>query len=250
MKTEKFQLPKKYRLFISIGTLVGVLVAFNQCVLDKKTNTKPRFSTNSSNAVPAPTGGDAGDIASDLDLPDGLIMPPMNSPSSDPEMDQIDVGVKDFEQINSTMATLTGVSPMDGAIQTVYRTVVTQLPSDNSIKSFLPSHQVAITKLAAEYCERLVETANLRVVIWPTINFTQSPTQVFNAANKATIINQAIDRFLGPLESQERVITYNELMSIFDTLLTGEDLANQVTTRKVIKGVCISSLASAHVTLL
>lgn len=250
MNPEKFQLPKKYRLFVSIGTLATVLITFNQCVIDnKKTNTKAKFSTNST-VIPAPAVGDAGDIDSDQDLPDGLVMPPMNSPSEDTESELIDVGVKDFEQINATMSAVTGVPTTDGAIQTVYRTVVTQLPSDNSIKSFLPAHQVAITKLAAEYCERLVENGTLRAAIWPGINFDGNPPAVFTAANKAAIINRTIDRFIGPLESQERVLTFNELTSLFDTLLAGENLTINTTTKKVVKGVCISSLASAHVTLL
>lgn len=249
MNPEKFQLPKRARIFISITTLLCVLIAFNQCVVDKKgSSTKSKFSSNSQ--APAPAAGDAGDQESDAELPDGLVMPPINSPDNDPSTEALDVGVKDFEQINATMSALTGVSTTDSAVQSVYRTVASALPSDNNIKSFLPAHQVAITKLAAEYCERLVENGTLRSAIWPTINFGGTPTQVFNSSGRAAVINQAIDRFLGPLQSQERTQAYNELTILFDSLLSGENLASSITTRKVVKGICISSLASAHVTLL
>ncbi len=246
---EKFQLPKKARIFISLGTLTAVLVTFNQCVVDKKSSGKSaKFTSNS--AAPAPVGGDAGDVESENDLPDGLTMPPMNSGEYDPAVDSIDVGVKDFEQINATMSALTGVPTTDGSVQNVYRTVVTQLPSDNNLKSFLPAHQVAITKLAAEYCERLVENGTLRTAIWPNLNFTQNPNQAFTAANRSTVINQTIDRFMGPLNATERSTVTAQLVEIFDTLLQGEDVTSSVTTRKVVKGLCITSLGSAYVTLL
>jgi hypothetical protein len=90
----------------------------------------------------------------------------------------------------------------------------------------------------------------LRVVVWPTINFGQNPTQVFNAANKKLIIDQAIAKFMPPLDSQTQVLTYNELLKLFDLLLTGADLTSTVTTRNTVKGMCISTMASAHATLL
>lgn len=245
------QLPNGLRIAISIGTLVAVLVAFNQCTLEKKTTNKR--STASTSSAPSTATGDSSDIENDSDLPDGLVMPPMNSPTEDSELDTIDVGVKNFEQIYLSMASVTGVSPTTTAVQNLYREIIVQLPADNNVKSFLPANQVAITKLAAEFCEVLVETANLRSAVWPTINFGQTPTQAFsgaNANNKSLVISQAIDRFMPPMDSQSRVIVVNELSRLFDELLTGENQSTSVTTRKVIKGMCISTLASAQSTLL
>lgn len=242
------QLPNGLRIAIAIGTLVSVLVAFNQCTLEKKSNTKR--STASTSSAPSTATGDSSDIETDSELPDGLVMPPMNAPSEESELDTIDVGVKNFEQIYLSMAAVTGVSPTTTSVQNLYREIIVQLPADNNVKSFLPANQVAITKLAAEYCEVLLETASLRSVIWPTINFGQTPTQVFSASNKTLIVNQAIDRFMPPMDSVSRTATVNELIKLFDELLTGENLASSVTTRKVVKGMCISTLASAQSTLL
>lgn len=244
------KLPSSARIAISIGTLAIVLVAFNQCVVDKPTNTKKSKSSSASTAAPATSNEDAGDIESEIELPDGLVMPPINAPVTESEMDAIDVGVKNFEQILISMSEATGVSAADNGIQSLYKELSVQLPGDNNIKSFLPANQVAITKLAAEFCEKLVETQDLRVVVWPTINFGQSPTQVFNAANKQLIITQAINRFLPPMEANQTTLTFNELSKLFDELLTGENLGSNVTTRKVVKGMCISTLASAHATFL
>ena len=248
---EKTVLPNGVRIAIAISTLISVLVAFNQCTIEKTTNSKTsRRTASSSSTAPSTATGDGGDTTSDAKLPDGLVMPPINAPTADSALDLIDVGVKDFEQIYLSMAAATGVSPTDGTVQAIFRDIKVQMPVDNNVKSFLPANQVAITKLAAEFCEILVESQNLRVVVWPSINFTLNPTQVLNSTNKQIIINQAIGKFMPPLDSQTQVITYNELARLFDELLTGEDVTNSVTTRKVIKGMCISTLASAHATLL
>jgi hypothetical protein len=244
------KLPTTARIAISIGTLVIVLFAFNQCVVEKKSNGKKSKSSSASTAVPEASTGDAGEIENEAELPDGLVMPPINAPVTESEMDAIDVGVKNFEQILISMSEATGVSAADNGIQSLYKELSVQLPGDNNIKSFIPANQVAITKLAAEFCEKLVESQDLRVVVWPTINFNQSPTQVFNATNKQLIITQAINRFLPPMESNEQTVTSNELSKLFDDLLTGENLGSSVTTKKIVKGMCISTLASAHATFL
>ncbi len=241
------KLPNGVRIAIAMGTLLSVLVAFNQCTPQAKKNTKKSRSTAS---APVTSTGDAADITNESELPDGLEMPPMNAPTAESELDEIDVGVKNYEQILLSMSTATGVSPTDTAIQNLYKELTIQLPVDNNLKSFLPSNQVAITKLSAEFCEKLVENANLRVVVWPSINFTQSPTQVFSPANKQLIINQSIARFLPPMESDLQTQTYTELAKLFDELLIGENLSSNVTTRKIVKGMCITTLASAHSTFL
>ncbi len=241
-------LPNGVRIAIAIGTLASVLIAFNQCTFEPMKANKR--STASKSTAPSTATGDAGDIDSDAELPDGLVMPPMNNPTTETELDQIDVGVKNFEQVFQSMVAVTGVPSTNTSVQNLYKEIVVQLPADNNVKSFLPANQVAITKLAAEFCEQLVENGTLRAVIWPTINFGQTPTQVFSAANKQLIINQAIDRFLPPLDTQTRTSTVSELTKLFDELLTGENLSSSVTTRKLVKAMCISTLASAHSTLL
>lgn len=244
------KLPTNIRIAISISTLVVILFAFNQCVAEKKTNTKKSKSSSASTAVPETSTGDAGEIENEAELPDGLVMPPINAPVTESQMDGIDVGIKNFEQVLISMSEATGVSAADTGIQSLYKELAVQLPGDNNIKSFIPANQVAITKLAAEFCEKLVESQDLRVVVWPTINFNQSPTQVFNATNKQLIINQAITRFLPPMESNEQTVTYNELAKLFDELLVGENLGSNVTTKKIVKAMCISTMASAHATFL
>lgn len=251
MENETKPLPTKIKMIISVTTLMSILFAFNQCVFkpNGKTNKKSTASYGST-SLPSPATGDAGDIASDIELPEGMDMPSMNTPVTETELSTLEVGIKNFEQINSTMSQLTGVPMSDGAIVTVFNDIAIQLPSDNSVKSFLPSMQVAITKLATEYCDRLVETDGYRKVIWTSLNFTQGPSTALTSANKTLMINQTVERFLGPIDTASLDKAKTELLSLYDLILEGESLTSSATTRKVVKGVCVASLSSAYVTLL
>ncbi|MBC7537565.1 MAG: hypothetical protein H7281_01995 [Bacteriovorax sp.] len=248
MESQQKPLPTKVKMFLSIGTLLAILLAFNQCVFKPSVSNKKSTSTYGSTSIPAPGTGDAGDP--NPNLPEGLPMPGMNAPVSETELSTLNVGVKNFEQINVTMSQLTGVPVSDANIVTVFNDIAIQLPSDNSVKSFLPSMQVAITKLATEYCDRLVETDAYRKVIWTTINFDQSPTQTLTAINKTTMINQTVERFLGPVATVSIDSAKTELLSLYDIMIAGESLTTNLTTRKVVKGICVASLSSAYVTLL
>lgn len=251
MEKEKKPLPTKVKMSFSISILLVVLVAFNQCVFKPNvTNTPKKKSSYGLTSLPSPPTADASDIGSNVKLPEGLVMPAMNTPVKDTEMATLEVGVKNFEQINVTMSQLTGVPVTEASVVTVYNDITTQLPSDNNVKNFLPSMQVAITKLATEYCDRLVETDAYRVQIWPSINFAQGPTQTLTSVNKVALINQTVDRFLGPVDASLIDGAKSELLSLYDTLLAGETLTASATTKKVVKGICVASLSSAYVTLL
>jgi hypothetical protein len=248
MENQQKPLPTKVKMFISITTLLVILLAFNQCVFKPSVSNKKSTSSYGSTSLPAPGTGDTGDPSPNL--PESLPMPGMNAPVTETELSTLNVGVKNFEQINVTMSQLTGVPVTDTSIVTVFNDIAIQLPSDNNIKSFLPSMQVAITKLATEYCDRLVETDAYRKVIWTTINFAQGPTQTLTAINKTTLINQTVDRFLGPVASASIDSAKTELLALYDILIAGESLTTSLTTKKVVKGMCVASLSSAYVTLL
>jgi hypothetical protein len=236
------------RVVVAASLLTGILLGFNQCVVDKSSTGKLKSSLSK--------GGNAGDITTDGNsLPDGLTMPPMNTTSTSSDNDELDVGVKSFDQVYQSMAVATGVKVnYDGNLVNTFNILTTSLPSNNDIASFLPNNQIAVTKLSAEFCQRLVEDATLRAAIWPTLNFTQAPKTIFatanKAANKQTIINQAIDRFLPPLDTETRTDTYNQLSDLFEALLDGTNVNDSAVTRNVVKGMCITTLSSAHATIL
>lgn len=241
---------RKFKIGMSVATLFALLFSFNQCVL-KTSGTGSKISTSSygSTALPAPVTGDASDVDENVNLPAGMDMPSMNLPK-DQELAAVEVGVKNFEQINNTMSALTGVPITDSAIVTVYNDISIQLPTDNNVKNFLPSMQVAITKLATEYCDRTVETDAYRVKIWPSVNFAVGPSTTFTATNKTTMINQTVEKFFGPIEQAEIDKVKTELLALYDSLNAGESQTSSATTKKIVKGLCTASLSSAYITLL
>jgi hypothetical protein len=77
-----------------------------------------------------------------------------------------DIGVRTFEEINATIAAITGVDvtntgdpadPDSEGVKGVYDNYYQQLPSTEAIGAFLPSHQMAIAQLALTSCSELVE---------------------------------------------------------------------------------------------
>lgn len=171
--------------------------------------------------------------------------------SVEPNGDQPEVGIKSFEQINKTMSALTGVRIDRNNIENVYEDVITQLPTDNTIDTFLAAHQVGVTKLAAEYCDTLVNDSTLRANVWPGFNFGASATNAFNSTGTQNFIVQTLNAFWGQgVDLAGRAPATIELQQLVNDLKVGENLGASSTTRKIAKGVCITALASLNVTLL
>ena len=70
-----------------------------------------------------------------------------------------DIGVKNFAEINETLAAVTGVPITDARVVETFTTIQQQLPTVEAINSFLSSHQMGITQLAVAYCAAMVDDA-------------------------------------------------------------------------------------------
>jgi hypothetical protein len=208
----------------STALLILMVSVFTQCI---GTNTKQIGSGHSTAPTPKK---DVGQIINEM---------------------QVSEGMKSYEQIFHTFSTLTGVAVTQNDVRNAYNQVVTSLPTDNDIKVFLPSHQLAVTKLAAEFCHQLVETEALRTAMWPGYaGYGMNPDTGLSGASRMLIIDKIIDNFWGGMISDaERQKVEDEYQVLIGELLMGE-AANSQTTRNVIKGVCTSALASAHVILI
>jgi hypothetical protein len=68
-----------------------------------------------------------------------------------------DIGLRTFEEINATIAAITGVPVTNANVRAVYDNYVQQLPAVETIGAFLPSHQMAVAQLALTSCSELVE---------------------------------------------------------------------------------------------
>lgn len=222
--------PKLKMKLISLASLAVLITVFTQCV---PTNSQQFGNSSSSNYSAPPTP------------------PPPKDEGQVINQTQVQTGIKSYEQILHTMSALTGVDAFNGTIQTVYRQVETTLPTDNDVKTFLPPHQLAITKLAAEFCHVLVENATLRDQIWTGLNFGALPATGLSMQNRDFIIDKSIERFWGDVVStEERALAEDELHQLIEDLLVSENTGTSATTRNIIKAVCTSALSSAHVTLL
>jgi hypothetical protein len=227
--------------------LFGLLIAFNHCGLDPQSNKLNRklASSDLDQNLSTPTLPET--------LPNGNNTPaPEEMPSNNNDAIaevvaiEVDVGIKDFEQILYTMSAVTGVPVTDPDIQNTYKTLSPQLPNDNSIKSFLSSNQVAITKLAAEFCNELVNSAELRLVIWPQLNFEVAPATALNTAGRQHLMERAINRFWGQgLLTTQEMNQQTQVLNELITNLVATASTNAAGTRLVAKGVCIATLAAS-----
>jgi hypothetical protein len=111
-----------------------------------------------------------------------------------------DIGMRTFEEINTTIADITGVPVTNSEIVDIYKGVngvggyIQQLPSTEAIDAFLPSHQMAIAQLALTSCSELVEdNGNIsRSAYFPGFNFTDPEGTAFNSPTKRDQIIQPL----------------------------------------------------------
>lgn len=165
---------------------------------------------------------------------------------------QVEVGLKNFEMLNYTFAELTGVPVSTGAINNAYNAVEATLPTENEVKVLQSSNQVAITRLAAEYCSELANNgafAASRDAIFGAGVLTQLP----NVVNRQSVVNRITNAFWGEnvIETVELDAARMELLRLFNNIIVMDAAPNAAaTTSKAIRGVCTAALSSAYVTIM
>lgn len=186
------------------------------------------------------------------------------SPSAPPAdnsvvLDVPDVGIRTFEQINNTMAVLTGVSPTTTAVLATYDNIRQQLPSEPDIKGFLSSQQTAIARLAFDYCDVMVESQPLRDAFFgtaPAFEFAAAPATAFSTqAKKDLVMTKLVNNMVGVNVATQPVATEltPALQTVIDGMLNGcratatINCTSATRTRAVVKAACASVLSSAAV---
>lgn len=117
-------------------------------------------------------------------------------PDSTPKSD---IGVRTFDAINATMASLTGVSP--NTVKSTYDGIRQSLPAVNDIQGFLSSHQTSIAQLGLAYCKAMVSDSSLRTKMFDG----ELPSSIGagrNDASHGVIINPLINKMVGDVASQ------------------------------------------------
>jgi len=166
-----------------------------------------------------------------------------------------DIGLRTFDEINATMAAVTGVSTQQAAVNSTYTTVKQQLPGVENIEGFLSAHQMAIAQLAIEYCNALLDDQGQikRAAYFPTFDFTQSADNAFNTvAQRDAVIGPLLDNIMGTgLTTQpDPAVVTGEL----DNLIAGltacasgplPTCATTGRTQEIVKATCAATLGSA-----
>jgi hypothetical protein len=173
------------------------------------------------------------------------------------------IGVRTFDEISASIATLTGVSQNDAGVRAAVDEVRQSLPAVPSAEAFLSSHQAAIGQLAIEYCHALMENPTLRTATFPGFNFDAAPAAAF--ANENALFDPLLNRTLGlvqlthqPDKGAARTELHNLVNGYPDDLgLSGvvrPGLLNSLPagqnndaqrTRAIAKAVCASVVGSA-----
>ncbi|MFT7200769.1 MAG: hypothetical protein ACI9UD_002426, partial [Glaciecola sp.] len=184
------------------------------------------------------------------------LRPTPETPVAAPPVDlapQSDIGIRNFAEVNASMAALTGVSSSNPEVNSTYQQLRQQLPSVTEIQSFLASNQMAITQMAIRYCDVLIESDNIRAEYFPSFDFNQSANTGFSSAEKSALIDPLIDRMIGDgLSSQPASADVStELNNLIDRLTTCSinNSCSAQTTSTVAKATCAAVLGSAAVVM-
>ena len=168
---------------------------------------------------------------------------PQPAPPADlPESAQL--GVRVFNELNASLAVITGVSMNTAAVQATYQLVEQQLPSIPTLESFLASNQVGVAQIAIQYCDALVESS-LAGSFFPGLDFTAAPATAFASTN--ALIDPLIANGIGTgLATQpDDVDVRAELNSLVTKLSScGASCASAVRTKTITKAACAAVLGS------
>jgi hypothetical protein len=154
-----------------------------------------------------------GDFANIVDEPPPVVVP--DTSVADPLPD---TGVRDFDRINETMASITGVLP--DFVADTFAEVKEQLPSGYDLRSFVSSHQMGIARLSVEYCDSLLDSPPLREAFFgAALDFDANID--FCGVERSVIVDALIDGVLGvDLLNQPDVA---DMRDVLDSLIIGPD---------------------------
>jgi hypothetical protein len=174
--------------------------------------------------------------------------PPARAPSVD-LVAQAQIGMRNFAEINATMAAATSVPMTNSAVKTAFEQLKQQLPAVTNLDSFVASNQMAVTQMAIKYCDQLVESSSLRSAYFPDFDFNQAASTAFTPTARQAILQPLSQRMLGQnLSDQPEQGAVNTELDGLMTRLTdcsGGKICDANYTRTVVKAVCAATLGSA-----
>jgi hypothetical protein len=158
-----------------------------------------------------------------------------------------DVGLRVFDELNATMAELTGVSPQDPGVAATYATIRQSLPTVETIDTFVSAHPVAVAQLSIQYCDALVENPTARAQYFPGFNFGAAPATAFAPAGRAIVLDSLVGRMLRTNVATEpdAAGVRSDLDNLITRLSSCGGSCSADRTEIVVKASCAALLGSA-----
>ena len=186
------------------------------------------------------------------------VVPPPSALSDDPDAEKAArIGIKIFDEINSSLSAMTGIPITHPDIMETFQGadgnggVFRQMPSDEAIDGFLVSHQMGITQLAVKYCNILATSDTRMATFFPGFN---PSGDAFTTVSRAALIDPLLHALLAhnidggdQLADQPSVEDSRQrLNALIDTMTSscGGSCSNSQTDNAV-TAVCAAALGSA-----
>jgi mono/diheme cytochrome c family protein len=170
-----------------------------------------------------------------------------------------DIGLRSFDEVDATMAALTGVARSQADVANVYAMVRQQLPVVENIEGFLSAHQMAISQLAIEYCNALLEDHGQisRANYFPGFDFSATADNAFNSAVQRDLVIVPLTQHImnTGLSTQpdpaDVTAELDDLIQLLTACAYGPaaSCASSARTLEVVKASCAATLGSAAMLL-
>lgn len=154
-------------------------------------------------------------------------------------------GVRDFAEVNATMARLTGVAASTASVANTYELVKQAMPVNADLGGFVSSQQMGITQLAISYCAALIDDTSARASYFPGLNFGATPATAY--ADISLLTDPLFDRMVGTgIGTQPaQAGLASEIEDLVTRLSNCGASCEADRTERIAKGACAAVLGSA-----
>ena len=156
-----------------------------------------------------------------------------------------ELGIRDFAEINATMARLTGIPVANPVVSNTYDLVQQAMPVNPNLGGFLSSQQMGVTQLAISYCSALVDDGTARSAYFPGLDFNAAPTAAF--ADRGLLLDPLFNAMVGSgiATQPDQAELAAELNALIDRLSSCGGSCEADRTERIVKGACAAVLGSA-----
>ena len=168
---------------------------------------------------------------------------PLPAPPDSPRPSPL--GIRDFAEVNATMAKLTGIPTTQAAVNNTYQLVFQAMPVGTGIEGFISSQQMGITQLAISYCSALIDDTTRRASYFPGFDFNANIASAFT--DRSLIMDPLVDNMVGRdiVSQPDLTALENEVNSLIDGLVACGGSCEADRTERVAKAACAAVLGSA-----